>query len=274
MANRALITGANGFLGKHVSAYLTQKNIEVIPLPHDLFYTYEENIEKFVKEAHADYIFHLASYGNLSEQQKYIDDIYSGTILATFNLLKATRKLSYKAFINISSSSVLLDYETMYSAGKKSQEALCRAFSNQYSLPIISVRPFSIYGPGEQETHLIPRLFRSCLYKEPMKFVGSPVHDYVYIDDIVAELYNIALNPTDWPTTEAMIGTGVKTSNDEVKLLIEAITGKKAKITDTVEAKPYDSSSWVASPKQGWVYFQSTPIAEGLQKVFKSYTLQ
>lgn len=270
---KALVTGANGFIGKHLTTYLKEKNIEVIPLPHDIFYSYEENLERFVKDAQADYIFHLATYGNLSEQAKYIDDIYSGTILSTYNLLKATRKLHYKAFVNISSSSVMLPYETMYSAGKKSAEALCRAFSLQYSLPIINVRPFTVYGEGEPETHLIPRLFRSCLYQEAMKLTDMPVHDYVYIDDMIAELYNIALHPTDWPATETMVGTGVGTTNGKVKQHIEMITGRKAHITGNSDPKAYDTQQWVASPKDGWVYFQATPLFEGLQKVYQSYKL-
>lgn len=269
----ALITGAHGFLGKHLSLALAAQKIVPIPLSHNTFFEYDEILEGRLKKLKPDFIFHLASFGNMSEHDKDPDSIYSANLLGTYKLLKATTKLNYKAFINISTSSVMLDYETLYSATKKGAEALCRAFSLKYTEPIISVRPFSIYGVAEQETHLIPRIFRSCLYREPLKISPKPVHDYVFVDDVVRELINIATHSKDWPASEVQIGTGVQTSNAKLVRLIEQITGRKANIVGELESKPFDTDNWKADPKKGWVYFQATPLLEGLQKVYESYKL-
>lgn len=270
---RYLVTGANGFVGQHLTSLLREKNHEVTSLSHDLFYGYEDPLEFHIKNINPDIIVHLAAYGNLAEHEKYLDEIYHGNITATYNLLKATKDIPYKAFINMSSSSVMLSYETMYSACKKATEALCRTFANQFDKRIINVRPFSIYGEGEQQSHLIPRLFRSCLYKEPMKFASYPVHDFVYVADIVTQLIKLAQDSVEWPATEVQVGTGIATSNDTVKRLIEEITGRKAHITDEVAPRPYDTKNWKASADKGWVYFQPTSLVEGLQKTYSSYKL-
>lgn len=273
MAKKAVITGAHGFLGKHLVSLLPQYNIEPIPLPHNLIFEYEEALATRMRGIKPDYIFHLAAFGNMTEQQKDPDSIFSANLLGTYNLLKATKRMNYEAFINISTSSLYLKYETMYSATKRGAEALCNAFSLQYAQPIINVRPYSIYGAGEQETHLIPRIFRSSLDREPLKIAYEPMHDYVYVEDVVKQLIEIALTPVDWPATTVQIGTGVQTSNRKLVELIEQITGKKVHITDEIEPKPYDTDTWKAEPKKGWVYFQTTPLVVGLQKVYESYKL-
>lgn len=270
MAKKAIVTGARGFLGKHLTAYLTQQKVEVYPLIHSQFHEY---LSEDIKKVNPDYIIHAAAFGNMSEHDSDWDSILSANILGTYNLLKACNDVEYKAFINISTSSVMLDYTTMYSATKASGELLCDSFAFKYQKPIISVRPFSIYGEEEQETHLIPRLFRSCLFNEPLKLSPDPVHDYVYVKDVVSQLLEITRNVTECPSTVVQVGTGVQTSNGELVRLIEQITGRRANIVGELEPKPYDSGNWKASPEKGWVYFQTTPLLEGLQKVYSSYKL-
>ncbi len=272
MAKVALVTGLHGFVGQHLKTALEEQNITVVGLPHDLFYGYEQAFEKAVKTANPEYIFHLASYGNM-RQHTQDDDIFSANLLGTYNLLKATSSIGYKAFINVSTSSVMLDYQTMYSATKAGGEFLCEAFANRLDKRIFSVRPFSLYGDGEQQEHLIPRLFRSCLYQEPIKLAPDPRHDFVYVKDFVNAIVDIALNATEYATSPIQIGTGVATSNNKLKELIEQITSRKAKITDEAIPYEYDTKDWKADPGNGYVYFARTSLLKGLQEVYKSYKL-
>jgi nucleoside-diphosphate-sugar epimerase len=272
MAETALVSGLNGFIGHHLKTALEKKNISVVGLPHDLFYKYEMGLQSAVESAQPDYIFHLASYGNMREQ-KYEDDIFSANLLGTYNLLKATKDLPYKTFVNISTSSVLLDFETMYSATKAGAEHLCKAFADNYNKRIITVRPYSIYGEHEQETHLIPRIFRSCLYREPLELAPDPRHDYVFVDDFVSELIAIAQSDSDYLESPIHIGTGVSTSNGKILSLIEGITQRKAKLMGEREGYEYDTTDWKANPRNGYVIYTPVPIEEGLQKVYNSYKL-
>lgn len=273
MAKIACVTGAHGFLGKHLIAALQNTEIEPIPLPHDTFFAYEDVLQNRLDKIKPDYLFHLAAFGNMSQHESDPDSIFHANLTATYNLLKATSKLSYTSFVNISTSSVMLDYETLYSATKKGAEALCNAFATKYDKNIINVRPFSIYGTGEQVSHLIPRIFRSCMFDDPLKLAPDPVHDYVYVEDVVKQLIEIAKNPIDWPTTTVQIGTGVQTTNRKLVGLIEQITGRKANIVGELESKSFDTALWKADPRKGWVYFQNTPLLEGLQRIYESYKL-
>lgn len=267
----ALVTGLNGFVGQHLKQALEKKKITVIGIPHDMFYTYEEALPRLIEQYPPDYIFHLASYGNMIDHQDD-DGIIAANLYGTYKLLQATRHINYRAFINISTSSVLLSYQTLYSATKFGAEKLAEAIANKYEKPIVSVRPFSLYGEGEQETHLIPRIFRSCLFGEPLRLAPDPKHDWVYVKDFVQALIAIAIS-SDLPSEPVQVGTGHAISNGSVLNYIERITGRAANLVDEIAPREYDTQDWFAHPKNGYVFYSLTSLKDGLQKVYESYKL-
>ncbi len=226
---KTYITGASGFLG----SYLVKKLKDPLLIPH--------NQIGRVKLADFDYFYFLSSYGNLPTQQ---DDkkILKANILDLTSILLQTKWSTVKSFVFISSSSVLLPNQTMYSRAKKAAEEILLSFSEKYNAPICIIRPFSITGQGEQKTHLIPRLIDSCLTGTTIDFIGKPTHDYIDARDVVDGI--LALSKAGAKGIFEL-GNGRSYSNQEVLELVEELTGKKAN-TRPGKARPYDTGKWVS----------------------------
>lgn len=263
----SIITGANGFIGKHLTKALKDKDIEVIPLHHsDLLFP--ATLQKNLKELKPDYIFHLSAYGNHADQTD-LDTIVNANIIGTFNLLKASVGVNYKAFINVSSSSVTLPHQTIYSATKMGGEYLCKAFVDEYDKPIVSIRPYSVYGIGEAMHRFIPTVFRSCLNGEEMMLAPHPVHDWIYVDELVTMLVNNSKVAEIIKGKTLECGTGKATTNQQIVEMIEKITGKKAnyKIMNKLrEFDTVDPKIWVAD----YPFDTFWPLQKGLQTIYDS----
>ncbi len=226
---RTYVTGASGFLG----SYLIKKLPEPILIPHDLIHT--------VKLADFSHFYFLSSYGNLSSQ---LEDskIIKANITDLTDILLKVNWAKVKSFVFISTSSVGLSVQTMYSRCKRAAEEILLSFMEKYKAPICLVRPFSITGVGEQKIHLIPRLIDSCLSGAPLEFVGNPKHDYIDVRDVVKGI--LALSRAGGRGVFEL-GTGKAYSNQEVLGLVEKLTGKKANIRPG-KAKPYDTGDWLS----------------------------
>lgn len=257
----AVITGSHGFLASHLLPYLESKGLGTIRLKREELYN-PIALGETLTRANPVYIFHLASYGNMS-QQRSENDIFMANLVALWNLLQASKTTYYKAFINISTSAVILPHQTFYSATKIGGEYLCRAFATEYKRNIFSVRPYSLYGEREQQDHLIPTVFRSCLTQERMDLVPWPVHDWVYVGDFVKALYELATSDSLSPGASFGIGTGVSTTNEEVVRLIEKVTGKIALVHKKHTLRSYDSRYWQAGSNE--LLSQATSLESGLR---------
>jgi len=223
------VTGASGFLGSH----LVNKLENPITIPHDQIQT--TSLKDF------DYFYFLSSYGNLSFQTE--DDlIFKANVSDLISILFKVNWAKVKSFVYISSSSVTLPIQTMYSRCKRAAEEILLSFAEKYKAPICIVRPFSITGVGEQKVHLIPRLIESCLEGTPVEFIGSPRHDYIDVEDVIDGLLTLSRAGAKGIYE---LGTGKSYSNLEVLHIIEKITGKKANIKPG-KARAYDSKDWVS----------------------------
>jgi nucleoside-diphosphate-sugar epimerase len=258
MQNRAkvLITGSGGFIGSHLISSLESFNTDIFKLPHKLLQE-PLDLEKQIKEFKPDVIYHLSAYGNMGNQKDEAE-ILSANIGGTWNLLQATKDLQYKLFINFSTSSVLLPHQTMYSATKLGAEALCKAFVDEYKKPIVTVRPYSIYGDGEAEFRFIPTVIRSLLYGETMELTSESRHDWVFVDDLVNSL--IGLTPGF-----VNLGTGYSYSNIDIVRKLELISGRKLKFTEK-KLRSFDTREWVC-PEHTVI----SDIDQGLLKTYLYY---
>lgn len=250
------ISGANSFIGQHIVRRLFADGMDILPISHQELRD-SARLKEILKHK-PSIILHLSAFGNLISQQDEAE-ILNANVVDLFNLLSATKELPYKAFINFSSSSTLLPYETLYSATKGAGERLCKAFATKYQKNIISIQPYTVIGVGEHKEHLIPSLIRSCINGEKMPFVGTPVHDFIGVEDFVDAVKLVIENC--YIKGEIQIGTGVATSNEEVLRLVEEITNKKANITRVGEMRNYDTNSWKANmigiKTLGWMQNQN-----------------
>lgn len=213
-------------------------------------------LSKYFADRNPDYIIHCAAYGNMYEQENELECI-KANVNNLANMLFSSHHIHYKAFINFSTSSVGLPYETMYSATKASGEKIVKAYVNKHNKPVCSVRPFTVVGPGEQKEHLIPTLIRRAILKEPVFFVKDPVHDFIHIKDLCRAI-QIILDKIDKAQGKTIdIGRGVSVKNEYIKTLVEQYTEKTIKTNEVQSMRPYDNLNWKADTTVlksfGWV---------------------
>ncbi len=116
--------------------------------------------------------------------------------------------------------------------------------------PSCIVRPYSVTGVGEQRQHLIPTLIRSSFEGEPMEFVPEATHDYIDVEDVVTGMMILS-------KIEARgiyeFGNRTPISNEEVRRMVEELTGKKANIVSVGRMREYDNPDWCCkTPNDYW----------------------
>ena len=251
---QAAISGSNGFIGQHLMKRLKQAEINPVPILRNYLFDIKL-LNQFLYEKKIDYIIHLAAYGNHYNQQEDFKTIFSN-IMGLANLLEASKGIEYKGFINFSSSSAGLSYETLYSATKGSGERIAKAFVNKYDKPIVSVRPFTVIGKGDNPDHLISKLINSCIEGNHIQFIPHPVHDYIGVSDFCDAILLIMEQINELKGETIDIGTGTQTSNQEILEIVESLTDKPANVNIVEEMRTYDTDKWVANPSRiiqlGW----------------------
>lgn len=249
----SLISGLHGFVGKHLSDYLLSKGHKVAGLPRELLLD-PLGLQAFLTKLKPDYIFHLATAGNIQGLHAD-DDIFVSNVFGTYNLLSAVKQLKIKGMVNVSSSSVARE-PTMYSATKLSAEHLCEVMALKYNKPIVTARPYTLYGIGDSLNHLIPTIINSIKTGAEMDFVKSPVHDYVYVTDFVSALLLLAEKADNIKGKSIDVGLGEQYTNQEILTILEGISGKQANINLVKSLRSYDSLDWKANTteieKLGW----------------------
>jgi nucleoside-diphosphate-sugar epimerase len=242
------ISGKSGFIGQAISKYLLKKEESVYGIPRNLTI---EGLVNYFGITKPDYIIHLAAYGN-QYYQKSFPEIVKANIMGTYNLLEAAKGFDYKTFYNMSTSSVtFFDKPTYYSITKLCGEQLAGMYKN-----VINVRPYSIYGPGEQKHRFIPTVIDCLNTGAEMILDEKTCHDWVYIDCFIEALFSGI----------TQIGTGIKTSNLEIIRMLEEISGKKLKYISGI-LRVYDNEDWVC--KEG---IKDIGLYEGLKRTYESIT--
>ena len=292
-----LITGATGFIGSCLLRKLINNGEKVNIIIRkeaklwrirDILnkvtcYTSDlsnsDELKRIFETVRPNIIYHLATYGAYSYQNEP-DKIIQTNILGTWNLLKAASTIKYELFINTGSSSEygfkklpmketdLLEPASYYAATKCSQTLLCFHIAREEKKPIVTIRPFSVFGPYEEPTRFIPTLMKSLYYKESIKLVSPEiVRDYIYIDDLI-NAYLLIGRLKEFPGEVFNIGTGIQSSIKEVVETAVRITGKTTDFQwGALNRRMWDTANWRADIDKakkilGW--FPTIDLQKGL----------
>ena len=217
-----LVTGGTGFVGPYLVQALIEKGTRVKILSlndgevssnlrgSDLEIvtgdiTRPETIDGIMKGV--DLVFHLAAISNVDYAIQNPVKTYDVNVRGTLNLLEEIRKNPIHKFIYVSSSHVYgipqcipmdekhpIAPREPYSASKAAAENIVKGYSGAYDINTAIVRPFNIYGPGQDENFLIPSIVKQALSGDTVMEVGNiePTRDFTYITDIVAGFLKIA----------------------------------------------------------------------------------
>jgi len=283
VTNRScLVTGSRGFVGRHLVVALSRAGYAVgeadIENGCDL-----TDWNSFKKLNAANWIIHLAARTFVPESFSDPRRFYDDNIRSTLNALEMARR--WNARFILASSYVYgmphylpideahpLAGENPYSQSKILCEQLADGYARHFGVPVICLRIFNIYGPGQSDRFLIPSMVKQAKQGHISLGDPEPRRDYVYVDDVVAaymcaldyesrgcEVFNIGSGTSH--SVREIVETYVKASGRPVDL---RFSGKKRKgeISDT------RSDCRKANRMLGWS--AKIDLFEGLQRLVES----
>lgn len=273
---KVLVTGADGFIGSHLTELLLEKGYRVKALAHYNsfnFWGWLENIPAnpnleivtgdirdpyLVKQIMVDteIVFHLAALIAIPYSYKAPDSYVDTNIRGTLNVCQAARELGGVRVLATSTSEVYgtaqyvpIDEghpkcpQSPYSASKIGADAIALSFYYAYSLPLTIVRPFNTYGPRQSTRAVIPTIITQMIagVKEIKLGDVTPTRDFNYVKDICNGFLAVC-------ECESSIGKEINiASNSEVSILevfniIKTILDYDVKyITDENRLRPENS---------------------------------
>ncbi len=276
-----LITGATGFVGANLARRLIMEG-------HDLHLLIRPahkpwRIEEIRKDAHChevelsdaaavasvvekirpDWVFHLAAYGAYASQSD-LQTMIQTNILGTVHLLEACLKTGFESFVNTGSSSEygikdhapseteIVEPNSHYAVTKASATLFCRYAAQRHKASISTLRLYSVFGPYEEPTRLIPTLIRRGLAGELPPLVDpNGAHDFVFIDDVL-DAYMLAATVVNQEFGAAYnIGTGTQTTMREVVEITRRVLKIPEKpVWGSMPNRSWDTAVWLADNRK------------------------
>ena len=242
-----------------------------------------KKLKRIVQISKPKIIYHLATNGAYS-YQKNANQIIETNILGTWNLIQACNEINYKLFVNTGSSSEygfkncamretdILEPDSYYAVTKSAQTLLCSHVARQEKKPIVTIRPFSVYGPYEEPKRFIPTLMKSLLLNQEINLVSPNIaRDQIYVNDVVdayLKIDELVQNPGEYFN----IGTGIQSTIREVIQKAIEVTGKTTKFNwGKMKSRDWDTNAWVADISKARRLLKWNPkvdLKKGLRKTW------
>ena len=244
---KIFITGSTGFVGQNLVDYYTQRGHEVFSFRrdqslHQCLHKFEPDI--IINSAAEIYDHELMFEPNVLMVQTILE--YVKECKQHCRLVQIGSSSEYGPTNHATAEDTLLKPVDFYQATKGAATLLCQGWARLHNLPIWIVRPYSVYGPGEREHRLFPRLYRAFEHNQAMTLYQG-YHDFIYINDFVRGI-NCVLQEWDIEPGEIVnFGSGIQTSNFDLLDLWIKITGKTdAPVAKVAEMrKAFENTVWV-----------------------------
>lgn len=305
---KALVTGAAGFIGSHLSEYLIEKGLRVVGI--DSFMDYyprsmkESNIAGIIRDQHyefiegsllevdlsrllagVDVVFHQAAQAGVRASWGRSFKVYTdNNILATQMLLEACKESPVEKFIYASSSSVYGDTKDLpmresslpcpvspYGVSKLAAEHLSCLYHRNFAIPAVSLRYFTVYGARQRPDMAFHRFLRWALEGSALQIYGDgrQSRDFTHVDDIV-EANWLALEKGQ-PGEVFNIGGGSRVTLNEVVEMIKTMVGRELEVhyEGVQKGDVRHTFADMTKAEKKLGYRPKVPIQDGLQREYE-----
>lgn len=308
---KLLITGADGFIGSHLTEALVRRGHDVRPFVlYNSFNSWgwldhsdehiRRNLNVFsgdirdpngVREAMkgCDAVIHLAALIAIPYSYHSPDTYIDTNIKGTLNVLQAARDHCCKRVVHTSTSEVYgtarfvpitekhpLQGQSPYSASKIGADQLAYSFYSSFGLPVTIARPFNTYGPRQSARAVIPTIITQIAKGSRVIKLGatSPTRDFNFVEDTVGAF--IAAVESDEGLGEVVnFGSNFEISvRDTVRMISEIMNTEVEIITDEERLRPVKSEVerlWAANDKAAAV-FGWRPVYSGIEGLRQGLT--
>jgi len=273
---KALVTGADGFIGSHLTELLLEKGYQVRALSYYNSFNFQGWLEEIpinknleivsgdVRDPHfckeivkgMDIVFHLAALIAIPYSYVAPDSYVDTNIKGTLNICQAAKENGNIRVIHTSTSEVYgtahyvpidekhpKQAQSPYSASKVGADAMAISFYNAFNLPVTIARPFNTYGPRQSARAFIPTVITQILSGKNEIHVGDlkPTRDLNFVKDTCNGFYLLSQN-------ESSIGQEINiSSNYEISMqnvlekIKEILKSNVQFITDEQRLRPANS---------------------------------
>jgi len=271
-----LITGADGFIGSHLSELLVREGYSVKALSQYNSFNHWGWLEDIscldqievlcgdVRDPHyckeitknVDAVFHLAALIAIPYSYIAPDSYVDTNVRGTLNICQAALENGVERLVHTSTSEVYgtaqyvpideshpLQAQSPHSASKIGADAMAMSFYNAFELPLTTVRPFNTYGPRQSNRAVIPTIISQIAKGMTQIKLGdvSPTRDFNYVADTCRGFLELAL--CDNAIGEVVnIGSNFEISVGDTLHLIKEIMGSNVEfLTDEERLRPEKS---------------------------------
>ncbi|NND71968.1 MAG: NAD(P)-dependent oxidoreductase [Rhodothermales bacterium] len=291
---RVLVTGASGFIGRHLCARLGEAGADVVALAKDgtvpdvddahwchVDVSSYEDVHACLNKHRPQLVFNVAALVSGNRSLDMIDDFVQVNLIGAINVMRAAVEIGQPKVVLIGSmeeAPVGSPDETPYSAYAASKHAsrlFGKLFIEQYDLEVVMTRLFMVYGPGQLDySKLIPHTITELSNGTSPDYMGGDRSiDWIYIDDVVEALLDLGAHPNGTGRVFD-IGSGQsETVRNVVQMIFDEMNSplvpnfgaREERGTETERVADYSGLKALT----GWQ--PRTPIEEGIKKTVAWY---
>ena len=282
MSGRALVTGAGGFVGRHLVARLGADGWSVTGLTRaDVDLADPVAAAAAVRAADPDVVFSLAAGRAKATPAEraatvavntspWLADALSDRCRAVVRLGSSTEYAAGPAPLD---EDAPLRPRGFFGATKAAGSLLLQAAAAERGVRAAVLRAFQVYGPGDHPTRLVPVVLDAARTGATVPLPAAVSRrDWVWVGDVVDACVRAALADALAPGAVLNIGTGVQTSVEDLVAAAERATGRP--IATAAGAHPgrgWDTADWVCDPRAARAALGWTPtvdLADGLGRTW------
>lgn len=263
---RVLVTGAGGFIGHHLVRRLAGEGAKVRAFVHynsenrwGLLEEVPEPFEVFpgdladpmrVREAveGCEVVFHLGAQIAIPYSYRARRIFIDANVVGTMNVLEAAKDFRCKRVVATSTSEVYgtaqftpmheghpIHPQSPYAASKVASDALALSYHLSFGMPVVTLRPFNVYGPGQSARSVIPAVIVQALDGDEVRLgLTESVRDFTYVDDTV-DAFARAGHAAGVEGQTLNVGTGRGRTVGEIVAAVGKIVGRKLRVKTSKE---------------------------------------